>query len=81
MEHFFTGNEYYIEEKYDPIPNNTNLKISNVYNSVNIEENGFELERTRIKAINKVLLAKNKNVTQPSETFLIEKKGARQLLL
>lgn len=81
LEHFFTGNEYYIEEKYDPIPNNTNLKISNVYNSVNIEENGFELERTRIKAINKVLLAKNKNVTQPSETFLIEKKGSKTVTI
>ncbi len=34
LEHFFTGNEYYIEEKYEPIPNNSNLKNKNVYKNI-----------------------------------------------
>ncbi|HAU9183397.1 TPA: capsular biosynthesis protein [Escherichia coli] len=81
LEHFFTGNEYYMEEKYDPIPNNTNLKINNTYNSIIIEEHGFELDRERIKAINKVLLSKNKNVRQPSDTLLLEKKNSKTVTI
>ncbi|HDX8360033.1 TPA: hypothetical protein RQN15_003823 [Aeromonas hydrophila] len=77
MEHFFTGNEYYIEEKYEAIPNNTNLKHSNVYKTVNLEEDYFELNRTKIKSINKVLLSKNKNVTQPTGDFIIENNGKK----
>lgn len=81
LEHFFTGNEYYMEEKYDPIPNNTNLKINNIYNSVRVEEHGFELDRERIKAINKVLLANNKNVKQPSDILTIEKENNRTVTI
>ncbi|WP_421173018.1 hypothetical protein [Aeromonas sp. 601115] len=77
MEHFFTGNEYYIEEKYEAIPNNTNLKHANVYKAVDIEEDHFELNRTKIKSINKVLLSKNKNVTQPTGDFIIENNGKK----
>lgn len=71
FEHFFTGNEYYVEEKYEPIPNNTHLKYDNSYKTTVVAELGLELNRVKIKAINKVLLAKNKNVTQPSGEFLI----------
>ncbi|MBB6114810.1 hypothetical protein F4826_001688 [Rahnella inusitata] len=72
LEHFFTGNEYYIEEKYEPIPNNSNLKNKNVYKNIIISETGFDLNRTKTKAINKVLLARNKNVTQPNGGKLID---------
>ncbi|MBV7413346.1 hypothetical protein [Aeromonas sp. sif2433] len=77
MEHFFTGNEYYIEEKYEAIPNNTNLKHANVYKTVDVEELDFELNRTKIKSINKVILSKNKNVTQPTGDFIIENNGKK----
>ncbi|WP_407230078.1 hypothetical protein [Escherichia coli] len=70
-----------MEEKYDPIPNNTNLKINNIYNSVRVEEHGFELDRERIKAINKVLLANNKNVKQPSDILTIEKENNRTVTI
>lgn len=75
LEHFFTGNEFYIEEKYEPIPNNTNLKHLNAYKNILLPENIDEYERKKIKAINKVLLSKNKNVTQPTNYIKIDNKG------
>lgn len=77
MEHFFTGNEYYIEEKYEPIPNNTNLRHNNTYKNIIIDNDPLEQERTRIKAINKILLANNKNVKQPDGDFIIENNGKK----
>lgn len=77
LEHFFTGNEYYLEEKYQPIPNNTDLKYKNAYDATIIEERGFELNRVKIKAINKVFLAKNKNVTQPFGEFIVDSHGKK----
>ncbi len=77
LEHFFTGNEFYFEEKYEPIPNNTNLKHMNAYKSIILPSNQDEFERKRIKAINKVLLSKNKNVLQPSEFQKIENDGRK----
>jgi len=77
LEHFFTGNEFYLEEKYEPIPNNTNLKYFNTYNSIQLPDTFDEYERKKIKAINKVLLSKNKNVTQPIESQLINSQGKK----
>lgn len=65
IEHFFTGNEYYLEEKYEPIPNNSNMRYANYYNSLISDESDSELNRLRIKAINKIILSRNKNVKQP----------------
>ncbi|WP_145547398.1 capsular polysaccharide export protein, LipB/KpsS family [Yersinia intermedia] len=81
LEHFFTGNEYYIEEKYEPIPNNTNLKHLNVYNNIQLPINHDEYERKKIKAINKVLLSKNKNVTQPSTHQVIKSNGKKVITI
>ncbi|WP_299494718.1 hypothetical protein [uncultured Shewanella sp.] len=58
MEHFFTGNEYYFEERYTPIANSSDLK--HLY--INNDKNNNDNDRKRIKAINKVLLSKNRNV-------------------
>ncbi len=65
METFFTGNDYYCEEKYEPIANNTNLKHKTVFESLAREEPENLVDRERIKAINKVLAMNNKNVQQP----------------
>jgi Capsule polysaccharide biosynthesis protein len=65
METFFTGNDYYCEEKYEPISNNTNLKHKTVFESLAGDESESLVDRERIKAINKVLTMNNKNVQQP----------------
>lgn len=77
MESFFTGNDYYCEEKYEPISNNTNLKHKTVYDSLVSEESPSLVDRERVKAINKVLAMNNKNVQQPmtSEPLVFELDG------
>lgn len=65
METFFTGNDYYCEEKYEPIANNTNLKHKTVFESLAGAEQEDLVDRERIKALNKVLAMNNKNVQQP----------------
>jgi len=65
MESFFTGNDYYCEEKYEPIANNTNLKHKTVFESLARVEHENLVDRERIKALNKVLTMNNKNVQQP----------------
>ena len=65
LEHFFTGNEYYFEERYTPIANSSNLKYA-----VNEKINGKELndyDRRRLKSINKILLSNNRNVKKTGE--------------
>lgn len=77
MESFFTGNDYYCEEKYEPISNNTNLKHKTVYDSLVNEESPSLVDRERVKAINKVLAMNNKNVQQPmtGEPLVFELEG------
>ena len=77
MESFFTGNDYYCEEKYEPIANNTNLKHKTVFDSLAHLESASVADRERIKALNKVLTMNNKNVQQPKfgEPLKFELKG------
>ena len=70
MESFFTGNDYYCEEKYEPIANNCDIRHRAVFESLAPKLLGNDLDRDRMKAINKVVLAKNKNVVQPD--FAVE---------
>lgn len=67
LESFFTGSDNYIEEKYEPIANNSNLKFKAYYRSLGTNELPNERDRSRNKAINKILAAKNKNVVQPTK--------------
>lgn len=67
LESFFTGSDNYIEEKYEPIANNSNLKFTAYYRSLGTHEQPLERDRSRNKAINKILSGANKNVTQPHE--------------
>jgi len=68
LESFFTGNDNYIEEKYEPIANNSNLKHLAYYRSLEPSVTPDARDRERNKALNKVIAAKNKNVNQPEET-------------
>lgn len=65
MESLFTGNDYYCEEKYGPIANNCEIRHKAVYDSLAFDISANEMDKERMKAINKIILAKNKNVTQP----------------
>lgn len=68
LESFFTGSDNYIEEKYEPIANNSNLKFKAYYRSLGSDESPHERDRSRNKAINKILNSTNKNVIQPNES-------------
>ncbi|MFY0642115.1 MAG: hypothetical protein JXR16_13775 [Bermanella sp.] len=65
MEHFFTGNEYYFEDRYTPIANASDLKYL-VHHKVKDEESN-DYDRRRLKAINKILLSNNRNVKKTGE--------------
>ncbi len=67
LESFFTGNDNYIEEKYEPIANNSNLKHTGYYKSLAQNISRDNQDRERNKAINKIITAKNKNVVQPAK--------------
>jgi hypothetical protein len=82
LESFFTGSDNYIEEKYEPIANNSNLKFKAYYRSLGSDESPFERDRSRNKAINKILSAANKNVTQPPEnTSRLFSNGRKTVLI
>lgn len=66
LESFFTGNDYYIEEKYDHLANNSNLAQVAYYRSMHLPEGQDERDKERNKALNKVFAMRNKNVTQPA---------------
>lgn len=74
MESFFTGNDYYCEEKYEPIANNCDIRYKSIFNSLLKDLSPNEIERETTKAINKIIMAKNKNVIQPltGEPILFE---------
>lgn len=72
MESLFTGNDYYCEEKYGPIANNCEIRHKAVYESLAVDLSANDMDKERMKAINKVILAKNKNVEQPETGENIE---------
>ncbi len=65
MEHFFTGNEYYFEDRYTPIANASDLKYLVHPKVTEVEIN--EYDRRRLKSINKILLSNNRNVKKTGE--------------
>lgn len=77
MESFFTGNEFYLEKKYEPIPNNSNVKFANVYRSLNFNYNRLNIEN----AYQKIIKKKNKNKTEcQSKNISIDKKNASRVI-
>jgi hypothetical protein len=81
MESFFTGNDYYFEEKYEPVPNNTDLRFDVVYNALTVPDAPMEYDRERMKAINKFILMKNKNVEQPAVSRKLPFTGERPVVV
>ncbi|MEK6218301.1 MAG: capsular biosynthesis protein [Psychrobacter sp.] len=65
LESFFTGNDYYLERKYESLPNNSDLKFKTVFESYEIPNDCYEYNKLKNKAINKIISANNKNVKQP----------------
>ena len=65
MESFLTGNDYYCEEKYEPIANNCNIRHKAIFASLTLTPDKNAYDKERMKAINKVILSNNKNVRQP----------------
>lgn len=81
MESLFTGNEYLCEERYSPIANRNDIIHKAVYNQLlQILKNENNYENERIKAINKMILMKNKNVQQPIEGELIEFNNNKKII-
>ncbi|MDK4574071.1 capsule biosynthesis protein [Kingella kingae] len=69
MESLFTGNEFFCEERYSPIANRTDIMHKAVYQSLLDKINSESVyENERMKAINKMILMKNKNVQQPTDS-------------
>lgn len=81
LESFFTGNDNYVEEKFEPIANNSNLKHQAYYKSLEPILTPAERDRERNKAINKVISSKNKNVNQPEETKVKLFKNEKKTIL
>ena len=82
MESFFTGNEYYMEFKYDSLPNNTDLRHKNIFQSYKLPEVRYEYDKLKAKTINKILNANNKNVKQPNKDHsLIQKLPNNYILI
>jgi len=84
VEHFFTGNDYYLEEKYEHIANNSDIKFNTVYNQKRLEifsNKSIYIDNERIKALNKIRLMSNKNVKQPKSKELINFKNDKETIL
>ncbi|MEA3353367.1 MAG: capsule biosynthesis protein [Campylobacterota bacterium] len=83
FEHFFTGNDYYCEHKYQHLPNNSDIKFKNYYQNIlntdHLDQTVLENEKT--KAINKIITANNKNVKQPKESKKLTFKNENKTLL
>lgn len=66
FESLFTGSEYYCEERYSPIANRCDIMHKTIYQHLIKElRSTLNYDNERMKAINKVILMKNKNVQQP----------------
>lgn len=65
LESFFTGNDYYLEKKYESLPNNSDLRFKTVFESYEVPNDRYEYNKLKNKAINKIISANNKNVKQP----------------
>lgn len=78
LETFFTGNEFYCEERFSSIPNESHIKSKSFYNSIVV---GDELDKDLVKAINKICLAENLNVVQPPKSNVTLFPGRRVVLV
>ncbi len=77
-EHLFTGKNYYLEERYSPIANNSILKFPTYYKSLlSRNKNFYDYSRNKSKGINHFLMRQNKNVIQPEPDHSLQEIVAR----
>lgn len=84
VESFFTGNDYYFDELYEPLPNNASIKNQNVWSLYRNQYKSQSLDvqdRDTVKAINKLLAPANKNVKQPPPSNGVRTKNAYTVLI
>ncbi|WBT06563.1 hypothetical protein PFY01_02485 [Brevundimonas vesicularis] len=71
IESFMTGFDYFMEERSSPLPNASRISSENYFR---LRQKHFidedHLERSKIRALNKVRTSKNKNVSQPKKIAL-----------
>jgi len=67
LESTFTGKEFYVEERYTPIANRSDIRLPTVRNAIALPEDPVARMRDRGKAIQRIYLGSNKNVTQPEQ--------------
>lgn len=67
MESFFTGNDSYCEERYGPVPNNSDLRHATYYNSLRLPADPTRLDRLRAAAHGALRRGRNKNVRAPTD--------------
>ncbi len=80
----FTGNEYYLEERFSHIANNSDIKLMafQQYYAQQIQTIGSE--KVRHKALNKLVMSKNKNVTHPesnSQQIFFRHENKKEVLI
>lgn len=84
LESTFTGNDYFCEELYQPIANNSNIRFPPFRQKVLQEflvDTALVPEREIIKAKSKIVDLKNKNVTQPIASSLPKFKNQSKIIL
>lgn len=70
LETTFTGNEYYFEERYTPIANSSDIRHPTIRASLPLPADATERLRIVAKALQRMAMARNKNVTQPATADL-----------
>ncbi len=84
LESTFTGNDYFCEELYQPIANNSNIRFPSFRQKVLqefLKDPALIPEREIIKAKSKIVDIKNKNVTQPVASSLPQFKNKSRIIL
>lgn len=79
LETFFTGNEFYCEERFSSLPNSSLLKFKSFYENIKIDNT--LIHKDIIKAHNKIISMNNLNVRQPAKTNDIPFPRSKKVLI
>ena len=66
LESIFTGKEFYLEERYEPIANASDIRFPTVRDAIVLPAEPVARMRETAKAVQRIFRSQNKNVTQPS---------------
>ena len=83
-ESFFTGDDFFIEERYQPIANASKVRCANYTNSIKklaLNHPSKNWHQNYIHAMNKVRKPQNKNVTQPQKSSLPKLLEGKEIFL